>query len=85
VDRERQATPGERGGLATATFRCWCGQTILAAGNPAVGVMVLRHDLDDRPLGVYDGPTIARLVAADPAVLREPKVRAWLRGYHPEP
>jgi hypothetical protein len=77
---------GVRGHLATATLPCRCGATIYAAGNPAVGVLVLRHDLDERPLGLYDDdPLIARVLARDPAVLEEPPIRAWLRGYHREP
>ena len=67
-----------------ATLRCWCGVPIHAAGDPAAGVAILRHGDDPHPLGLYDDdPTIARVLAGDPGVLREPKVRAWLRGYHP--
>jgi hypothetical protein len=72
-------------GLVLATLRCWCGATIRATGNPARGVAILRHDEDPHPLGLYDDPLIARALAGDPAVLHEPKVRAWLRGYHREP
>jgi hypothetical protein len=49
------------------------------------------HVLDDdesqhSPLGLYDDdPLIARVLARDPAALEEPPIRAWLRGYHPEP
>jgi hypothetical protein len=71
--------------LATATWRCWCGAPIRAAGDPGRGVLVLRHGDDPHPLGLFDDPRIARVLAGDPAALRAPKVRAWLRGYHPEP
>ena len=69
-----------------ATLRCWCGATIHAAGDPARGVAILRHGADPHPLGLYDDdPLIARALAGNPAALRAPRVRAWLRGYHPEP
>ena len=77
---------GGRGHLATATYRCRCGATIRAAGDPAARVLILRHGLDDGPLGLYDDdPLIARVLAQDPAVLGEPAIRDWLRGYHREP
>ena len=77
---------GGRGHLATATYRCWCGETIRAAGDPAARVLILRHGLDERPLGLYDDdPLIARVLAQDPAVLDEPAIRDWLLGYHPAP
>jgi hypothetical protein len=71
--------------LVTVTFSCRCAATIRASGVPALGMLTLRHGDDPRPLGLFDDPLIARVLAGDPAVLREPKVRAWLRGYHPEP
>jgi hypothetical protein len=73
-------------GLVLATLRCRCGAAIHAAGDPARGVAILRHGDDPYPLGLYDDdPLIARVLAGDPAALRAPRVRAWLRAYHPEP
>jgi hypothetical protein len=72
-------------GLALATLRCWCGAPIRASGDPRAGVLVLRHGDDPYPLGLYDDPTIPRVLAGDPAALDEPAIRAWLRGYHREP
>ena len=46
---------------------------------------VLRHGADQHPLGLYDDPLIARVLASEPDVLRAPAIRAWLRGYHREP
>jgi len=74
-----------RGGLATVILRCWCGAPIRADGDPARGVAVLRHGADPHPLGLYDDPLLPRVLAGDPGVLGAPRVRAWLRGYHPEP
>ena len=77
---------GARAEPVMRTFRCWCGATIRAAGTPTRGVVVLRHGDDPYPLGLYDDdPLIARVLARDPTVLDEPAIRAWLRGYHPEP
>jgi hypothetical protein len=75
----------ERGATATATLRCWCGAPIRAAGDPGRGVLVLRHGADPHPLGLFDDPLIARVLAGDPGVLCAPRVRAWLRGYYPAP
>jgi hypothetical protein len=72
-------------GLVLATLRCRCGAAIHAAGDPARGVAILRHGDDPHPLGLYDDPLIARVLAGDPAVLDEPAIRGWLRGYHREP
>jgi len=76
---------GARAEPVMRTFRCWCGATIRAAGTPTRGVVVLRHGDDPYPLGLYDDPLTARVLAGEPAVLREPTIRAWLRGYHREP
>ena len=73
----------ERGGLVTATLRCPCGATIHAAGNPAVGLALLRHGDDPRALALYDDPLPPRALAGDPAVLDEPAVRDRLRARHP--
>ena len=70
---------------ARATCRCWCGAPIRAAGDLARGLVALRHGDDPHPQGLYDDPALPRVLAGDPTILREPKVRAWLRGYHPEP
>ena len=76
----------EDGGLVTATFDCRCGATIYAAGNPAVGLAILRHGDDPRALAPYDDdPLLPRALAGDPAVLDEPAVRDWLRARHPGP
>ena len=76
---------GARAVPVTRTFRCWCGATIRASGAPALGVVVLRHGDDPHPLGLHDDPLMARVLAGEPGVLRAPPIRAWLRGYHPEP
>ena len=74
----------ERGGLVTATLRCRCGATIHAAGNPAVGLALLRHGDDPRALALYDDdPLLARALAGDPTVLAAPPVRDWLGAQHP--
>ena len=74
-----------RAAPVTRTFRCRCGAAIRASGAPALGVVVLRHGDDPHPLGLYDDPLMARVLAGEPAVLRAPPIRAWLRGYHREP
>ena len=56
----------------------------------AVAVVVVDSDADahgddPHPLGLYDDPLMARVLAGEPAVLRAPPIRAWLRGYHREP
>jgi hypothetical protein len=75
----------EHVGLATRTLRCWCGAPIRAASDPARGAAVLRHGDDAHPLGRFDDPLIARVLAGEPTALEEPAIRAWLRGYHREP
>jgi hypothetical protein len=83
---ERRGARGGRGGLVTATLRCRCGATIHAAGNPAVGVAILRHGDDPRALAFYDDdPLLARALAGDPALPDEPVVRDWLSALHPTP
>ena len=57
----------------------------MAVENPATGALVLSHDTDPHPLVLTDTPLLARVLAHDPAVLRGPPIRAWLRGYHREP
>jgi hypothetical protein len=75
----------ERGGLVTATLRCRCGATIHAAGNPSVGVAILRHGDDPRALALYDDdPLLPRACAGDPGVLAAPPIRAWLGACHAE-
>src|SRR5919202_1232114 len=81
--------PGEgprRGGLVTATLRCRCGATIHAAGNPAVGLALLRHGDDPYMLALYDDdPLLPRACAGDPGVLAARPIRAWLGARHGEP
>jgi hypothetical protein len=50
-----------------ATLRCWCGAPIRVAGDPAAGVVIRRHG---------DDPLTARVLAAEPDVLRAPAIRA---------
>jgi hypothetical protein len=75
----------EHDALPTRVTRCWCGQPLVAVDNPATGALVLSHGTDAHPLVLTDAPLLARVLARDPAVLDEPPIRAWLRGYHPEP
>jgi len=74
------------GGVVTLRVRCPCGAALHAAGHPGLGVAILHHGGDRRALALeQDDPLLPRVPAGDPAVLEEPPLRAWLRGYHPEP
>jgi hypothetical protein len=85
-EQGRRGARGDRGGLVTATLPCRCGATIHAAGNPAVGVAILRHGDDPRAQAFYDDdPLLARALAGDRGLLDEPVVRDWLSALHPAP
>ena len=75
----------EHDALATRAFLCRCGWPPVAVENPATGALVLSHGADPRPLVLTEAALVARVLAHDPAMLEEPAIRAWLRGYHPAP